>query len=123
MRLPFVSRARFVEVEAMSRGQENLRQFDQAALVASEKLRVAAEERLAVAEAERRVLLDRIVELSGQPPIYAAAPHPGPVGAVEPKGDDGPPPMKERILFDDVHAAIRQAMADGTFSITKAAVN
>lgn len=113
MRWPWVSREIVDELKASLTAAENLRQFDRAALVSSEKLRIAAEERAAQCEAERKLLLDRIVQMTGQPALYEkAAPQPAVVGAES--AQEAPTPTK-LVTFDDVHSAARRALANGTY--------
>ncbi len=67
-------------------------------------------------EAERRMLLDRVLELSGQPGLFHK-PAPQPVQA-QPSSLPAPP---TRVSFDDVHAAAQQALRDKTFNRFKRA--
>lgn len=83
---------------------------------ASAQVMALVEER---AESERQKLFDRIVEMAGQAPIYAKpmepqAPAPAPSNA---------PAVPQRVTFDDVHAAARRAMANGSFSLTNGRPN
>jgi len=71
-------------------------------------------------DTERRMLLDRTFQLSGQPPLYAK---PEPAVQTRPAEQEnslpGPP---VRASFDDVHAAAKQAIKDGTIKL-RARVN
>ena len=69
------------------------------------------------ADQERKVLLDRIVELSGQPALYRKPAE----TAAAPGGEL--PRVPSRVGFDDVHQAVKAAMRDGTFNIPKARQN
>jgi Cdc6-like AAA superfamily ATPase len=77
----------------------------------------AVEQRLAESEAERKVLLDRILELSGQQALFQRqSPADGGQQAVQ-NELPGPP---TQVGFDHVHAVARQALKDGTFRLKRA---
>jgi hypothetical protein len=67
---------------------------------------------LAASYIKQELLLDRIVQLSGQPALYAKPPE---VPPAEHSDQAGP---KTRASFDDVREAARKAIADGTFGVT-----
>jgi hypothetical protein len=74
------------------------------------------EAELAEEKLENRILLDRIVQMSGQPALFEkAAPAPIPA-APAPPASTLPGPAA-RPGFDDVHRAAREAIKDGTFSL------
>jgi hypothetical protein len=79
----------------------------QALVELNQELRAQLEQ----ASAERRLLLDRIVQMSGQPALFTQAPAP-PV--VLENGLPGPP---ARVSFDDVHKAARAAIKDGRIKL------
>ena len=118
--------------KAMYDAAENLRQDALRQVCASEVARVkegdAARERyeslkelhlqtraeLETSNTERRLLLDRIVQLSGQPALFEKA-APVPAAPPAPPASTLPGPAA-RVGFDDVHQAARTALKDGTFS-------
>lgn len=72
----------------------------------------------AAARAESKLLIDRIVQMSGQPPIFNSAPSVAPpTTTVQPgastSGSDIPAP-ETRTTFADVHRQARKAIKDGT---------
>ena len=70
---------------------------------------------------ERRKLLDRMLQMAGQPPIYEPAPAPAPPVTVEPppgRGGstaerEGVPAPERRVRIDDVHQWARAQMRNG----------
>jgi hypothetical protein len=66
--------------------------------------------RLSEAESERKTLMDRIVQLSGQPAIYQRPAVAEPAAAAASQLTP-----RTRTTFEDVHSAVRDAMKDGTF--------
>ena len=71
-------------------------------------------------EAERKLLVDRIVQLSGQPAIYQKQ---DTAEARDKVAESAPPPPADRrVGFDDVHKALRQAIKDGTYA-TRGRIN
>ncbi len=74
MRLPWVSRGELEAAEERARAAEREREeaLDHEAIrISSADARMRfAEQKLAEIEAERRLLLDRIMEMSGQRPLY-----------------------------------------------------
>lgn len=115
MRWPWVSRAKFDEIDAMRQAAENLRVHANNTLGFSEASRQRLEERVAGLESERKVLLDRIVEMSGQRPIYERQPAASREEPAEKPGDL--PAPKRQVTFDDIHETARRAIADGSFSL------
>ncbi len=78
-----------------------------------------AAERVEAAKTEQHKLVDRIVEMTGQPPIYekrpavvAAPPAPEPASTIEPPAT--------RLTFADVHNAARKAMDSHDFKAPRA---
>jgi hypothetical protein len=116
MRWPLVSRARLDAAEAWVRIAESATAKAEAARELAEArdaaLIAAANARADTAEQERRILTDRIAQLSGQPPIYERA-----VATAAAPPESSAPAPKRQISFDDVHEAARTAIANGTFSL------
>lgn len=130
MKNPWVGRA---ELQAA----ENLRLAAQQMLAQSEVARVKAEDaardkydalkelllitrgELDRSEAERKLLLDRIVQLSGQPAIYQKRDTAEARDQRTEKNEaaEKPPIAERRVGFDDVHKAARQAIKDGTYAL------
>lgn len=75
-------------------------------------------DRVTALEAERKALVDRIVQLSGQPALYEK---PVPVPSPEIVADQLAP--RTVTTFSDVHAAVRKAIKDNTFNIPKGRSN
>lgn len=129
MKNPWVGRA---ELQAA----ENLRLAAQQMLAQSEVARVKAEDaardkydalkelllitrgELDRSEAERKLLLDRIVQLSGQPAIYQKRDTAEVRDREQGKPTAVPPMPARRASFDDVHQAAREAIKDGTFGLS-----
>jgi hypothetical protein len=128
----WVSRAEFEAVKAMQSAAENLRIDAVVRLGQSETARIkeldAAEKRyeratdyatrlaaeLAEEKRENRLLLDRIVQMSGQPALFEKTAPVAPQAPTQPASTlPGP---AARVSFDDVHNAARTALKDGTFS-------
>jgi hypothetical protein len=63
-------------------------------------------------KSDNKLLLDRIVQLAGQPPIFHPLPAPTLVPA-EPKVVSTMPGPETRVSFADVHRAARKDIADG----------
>ena len=111
MKWPWVSQARLDAAESRVQWTE------QQLRAAEERLaeaQAAADEQLDAAEAERQKLLDRILQLSGQPALYA----PAPPQSAEPRAqstdkaaDKGSvlPPARRLVDVSDIHAAFREA--------------
>lgn len=79
------------------------------------ELYTATRAELEAANAERKMLFDRIVQMTGQPAIYAP-PQAAPTSAPAESASSLPgPPV--RASFDDVHKAARQAIKDGTYKL------
>jgi hypothetical protein len=76
-----------------------------------------AQRELAEVREEVKLLLDRIVQMSGQPPIFHPAP-PEPTPAPSPAASNLPAP-ETRVSFGDVHKATRKAIKDGELNILK----
>jgi hypothetical protein len=110
-----------------------LRDAEERARVAENRA-IAADSRLAdymeasqtcanIGEAERKalreevkLLLDRIVQMSGQPPIFNPAPTPPTPAQPEPSASTIPGPAT-RLSFDDIHRETRKAIKDGKIGI------
>lgn len=136
----WISKLKPSAAENLRQAAENLRQDALRQVCASEVARVkegdAARERyeslkelhlqtraeLEASNTERRLLLDRIVQLSGQPALFerqgtgirdqASVSKPE-----EPKPANTLPGPAARVGFDEVHQAARTALKDGTFSL------
>jgi hypothetical protein len=126
MRWPWVSRATLEACEArlkwtedQLRPTEDERRHVEAQLTGCLVREAQLNLRLEAAENDRRLLLDRIVQMTGQPPIYEK---PGPVLLVQPEPKPVPesadtPEAVRQVTFDDVHRDARRAMANGTFTM------
>ena len=68
---------------------------------------------LETANAERKLLFDRIVQMSGQPALFDKTPAPEPRVAPEPVSTM--PGPAARVGFDQVHEVARRALKDGSF--------
>lgn len=80
----------------------------------------AHEAQLAAERKEQQRLIDRILELSGQPPLYEK-PQIHLVATPQQKTDDLPE-VQPTVRIDDVHKAARDAMRNGTFNLPKGRV-
>jgi hypothetical protein len=70
-------------------------------------------ERKALAD-ENKLLIDRIVQMSGQPPIF----HPAPITTPQPPPEPSSLPAPEtRVSFADVHRETRQAIKEGKLNL------
>jgi hypothetical protein len=104
---------------AIARGEwaeRELRKSEDRVLELARDLKAQAETFQAQIEAkskENHLLLDRIVQMTGQPPIYEK---PAPV---QPQTESNVPDVPVRHTFDSVHEAARKAIADGTFQMPK----
>lgn len=67
--------------------------------------------------AEVKLLLDRIVQMSGQPPIFHPASAPPAPAAPSPEQLSSIPAPETRVSFDDIHRRTRAAIADGSLNI------
>lgn len=112
-------------------GSSLIRAAEARALAAEQQVR-ALEQRLAAqaleastqlreAEKDRQRLLDRILELSGQPPLYEK-PQIHLVAAPPEQKTDDLPEVQPTVRIDDVHKAARDAMRNGTFNLPKGRV-
>ena len=68
-------------------------------------------------EDERKLLTDRIVQLSGQPAIYRKQDTAEARDHAAGKDGQAATPAERRVGFDDVHKAVRQAIKDGTLNL------
>lgn len=69
---------------------------------------------LAEEKRENKLLLDRIIQLSGQPALFEKTAPVAPQAPTPPTSTlPGP---AARVSFDDVHNAARTALKDGTFT-------
>jgi hypothetical protein len=135
----WVSRAEFEEMRAMHVAAENLRIDAVVRLGQSETARMKdldaagklyeqatdharrLEAELAEEKRENKLLLDRIVQMSGQPALFEKTAPVTPQAPTQPASTlPGP---AARVSFDDVHSAARTALKDGTFSISKGRTN
>ena len=115
MRWPWVSRTAYERIEREL--EEQHRRID--------ALMAAAVESMDEAKAERRALLDRIVQLSGQAPLYKA-----PAAAVEaaapaekPAPTSNLPPPRAVVTFADIHATTREAMQKPNFRADRGVIH
>jgi hypothetical protein len=104
----------------LAEAQESQRQLSELLHQAAEQCRTLQVQlgetikELEKCDAERRLLLDRALQLGGQPPLYAK-PEPVIPRPADPTSTLPPPPV--RASFDDVHKAARQAIKDGTYKL------
>jgi hypothetical protein len=73
---------------------------------------------LAESKADNKILIDRIVQMSGQPPIF----HPAPIQATPPAPSPQPqvstmPGPETRVSFADVHRETRKAIKNGDIGL------
>jgi hypothetical protein len=69
---------------------------------------------LQVVKAENKLLLDRILVMAGQPPVF----HPAPAPPASPEVVPSTLPAPEtRVGFDQVHQKARKAIATGTLNL------
>lgn len=117
MNFPFVSRSRFEAAqESIAWGQRQMRILEDkltAQVDAARELLAAKDRQIEAERKEQHILLDRIAQLSGQPPIYEK-----PAIPVTPPPTDLPK-VQPVVRIDDIHIAARQAMKDGTFNLPK----
>jgi hypothetical protein len=129
MSLPWTSRAELYTANARAAAAENLRLEANVGLAQSETARqrehdhyeariIDLTERLADSEAERKILLDRIVQMSGQPALYHQ-PEAAPANPAAASATNNIPGPARKISFDEVHAVTRKALKNGTYSILK----
>ncbi|HUD75133.1 MAG TPA: hypothetical protein VMQ76_08680 [Terracidiphilus sp.] len=126
MRFPWVSRAEFEAAEHLRlAAQQMLAQSEVARIKAEDAAREKYEavfglwrktqEQLEVSNAERKLLLDRIVQMSGQPALYEK---PTAEAKNRESGEQQEMPSpRSRVGFDDVHEALRAAVKNGTYGI------
>lgn len=124
MKLPFVKRIRFeaacAEADLLRGGYERLQNERNEKVLEIATLRVMVEllqKSIAGHEEDRRKFLDRIAQLSGQPPIYEKQP----AQFAQPTQDL--PEVPQKLSIDDIHKAARKAMADGTFDLPRGRAN
>jgi hypothetical protein len=117
MTWPWVSRKKLDEMTRRLAQSDNMRVEDR--LVAETRYE-ALKELLLMARAdaesgkqERKLLMDRIVQMTGQPALYAQPQAITPA----PELKANYPAAESRASFDDVHKALRQAMKDGTYAM------
>lgn len=126
---PWVSRRRFDAAENLRLAAENLRIEGARLLAASEVARQQQFEaherevkdlrdRVTALEAERKALVDRIVQLSGQPALYEKQ-----VAIPSPENATDQLSPRTVTTFSDVHAAVREAMKSNTFDVLKGRTN
>lgn len=119
---PWVTRKQLEAAESRLRWtEEQLRRKEMEAI----QMHILAGERAAdalSAREETKLYIDRIVQMSGQPPIFH--PLPMPLGAAEtPKSEPEGPGIAgpaTRLSFDDVHKKARQAIRNGDMDAPKA---
>lgn len=100
-------RARALE-EMLREGEARAAQ----SIATAERKQKEAEERLAAADAERKLLLDRVVQMSGQPPLYAEQ-----VSVPNEQVPANQPAPKARVTFEDIHGAFREAELSGKLTL------
>lgn len=71
---------------------------------------------LDAARDDNKLLIDRIAQMSGQPPIFHPLPAAPMTASPEPKVSTMPGPQT-RVSFADVHRRARQDIADGKINI------
>lgn len=118
MKWPWVSRAAYdrLEAELARDREESSKRID--------ALMAAAVTAMDEAKAERQSLLDRIVQLAGQPAIYKApsTAAPAPVATpAAPTSNLAPP--RAVATFQEIHAATREAMSKPNFRPDKGAIH
>lgn len=69
------------------------------------------------ARADNKLLLDRIVQMSGQPPIFHPAPTQATPPAVPTPQISTLPAPETRVSFSDVHNAARKAIKNGDLTL------
>jgi hypothetical protein len=116
MRWPWVSRAVYdrLEWELAREREESSRRID--------ALMAAAVSAMDEAKAERQSLLDRIVQLSGQPALYKASTQAPPAAETAAPTSNLPAP-RAVATFSDIHAATREAMNKPNFRPDKGAIH
>jgi hypothetical protein len=105
MIFPFVSRSELKAAEARAAwAEQQLRLMEQRL--------IAKEEQLAAERGVQEKLLDRIAQMSGQPPIFEK---PGPqlVSPLQPQSDA--PAVPTKVMIDDIHKTIQQEMKSPNF--------
>jgi hypothetical protein len=114
MNMPWVSRKLFeAQTDRAVRAEvgERLAEERKAKQTEDFNQRLAiAQGALAEANAERKLLIDRIVEMSGQPAIF----HPAPIVQQVPSSSPAP---AARVSFDDVHKKAREAIRSGKLNL------
>lgn len=113
----FFSRSRLEAAEARAlAAEQQVRALEQRLQLVSS----AHEAQLAAERKEQQRLIDRILELSGQPPLYEKQIH---LVATPPQQKtDDLPEVQPTVRIDDVHKAARDAMRNGTFNLPKGRV-
>lgn len=117
MKWPWVSVSKLEAAVARATGAQY--EYEKALALWSEQAegfqRLCAEyvQSIAALEHERKQLTDRILQLSGQPALYEK---PAVVVSTEQPAQDLPA-VPRRVSFDDVHAAARKAMQNGSFTL------
>ena len=79
--------------------------------VEANKLLQLAQNEIQSLRVDQKLLIDRVVQLSGQPAIYAPAPEPKPSA---PSNIAAP---EERVTFATVHKKAREAIATGKLNL------
>lgn len=120
MNLPFVKRIRFdaacAQADLLGKAVERLqneRNEKNSEIAVLRAMVELLQKSIAGHEDDRRKFLDRIAQLSGQPPIYEKQP----AQSAQPTQDL--PEVPQKLTIDDIHKAARKAMADGTFDLPR----
>lgn len=118
----WVSKAEYEAVKAQQAGAEESgrRHAAAASTMIDQAVEYATQlsKELAEAKRENRLLIDRIVQMSGQPALFdKTPPAPPPQPAPAPVPVSTLPGPAARASFDDVHNAARAAIKDGSFGM------
>ena len=123
MTWPWVSRRTFERAEACYRAAATELAHLAQTLAAREQECISLERQNIELRADNKLLLDRIVQMSGQPPIFHPVPivPPTPAEAKAAESSALPAPTIRRSP-DDVKRMAREAISRGDFDKPKAAV-
>lgn len=118
MRLPWTDRVEAAERRVVDAEESALRAGEYAEQVAQQAAERTAylQTELVFVRAENKILIDRIVQLSGQPPIF----HPEPKSAMaepQPQTISALPGPETRVSFADVHRAAKAAIKSGELNL------
>lgn len=126
MRLSWVSRRKLEAAETrvrLAEAAQRAAEDHEAIRVSSAESRVRHfEEKLAAGEAERKLLLDRIVQLSGQPALYERQPPvaSGQLSVAKPDGAaDAGAGEPKRVTIEELRAEFHKAAAKGQVNVER----